>query len=44
MDLLERGYDQQLDAEPLEQFKREPGRLIRAAAERLVDDREPEGP
>ncbi len=44
VDLLQRGDDQQLQAEPLEQLEREPGRLIGPAAERLVDDHEPEGP
>ena len=44
MDLLQRGDDQQLQAEPAEQLEREPGGLVRAPAERLVDDREPEGP
>ena len=44
VDLLQRRDDQQLQAEPLEQLEREPGRLIRAPAEGLVDDREPEGP
>src|SRR5580704_9160006 len=44
VDFLQRGDDQQLQAEPGEQLERKPGRLIRAAAERLVDDREPECP
>src|SRR5262245_2249473 len=44
VDLLERGDDQQLQPEPPEQLKREPGRLIRSPYERLVDDREPERP
>jgi len=44
VDLLQWGDDQQLQAEPAEQLQREPGRLVRAAAERLVDDREPERP
>ena len=44
VDLLQRGDDQQLQAEPGEQLEREPGGLVRAAAERLVDDREPERP
>ena len=39
VDLLQRGDDQQLQAEPAEQLKREPGGLVGAAAERLVDDR-----
>ena len=44
VDLLQRGDDQQLQAEPAEQLQREPGRLVGAPAERLVDDREPERP
>ena len=44
VDLLQRGHDQQLQAELAEQLQREPGGLIGAAAERLVDDREPERP
>ena len=44
VDLLQRGDDQQLQAEPAEQLQREPGRLVGAAAERLIDDREPERP
>src|SRR5487761_580586 len=44
VDLLQRRHDQQLEAEPFEQLEGEPGRLVRAAAERLVDDRELERP
>jgi hypothetical protein len=44
VDLLQRGDDEQLQAEPAEQLQREPGRLVGAPAERLIDDREPERP
>ena len=40
--LLQRGDDQQLQAEPGEQFQRIAGRDVRAAAKCLVDHREPE--
>ena len=43
VDLLQRRDDQQLQAEPAEQVERKPGGLVGAAAERLVDDDEPEG-
>jgi hypothetical protein len=44
VDLLQGGDDQQLEAEPAEQVQREPGRLVGAPAERLINDREPERP
>ena len=43
MDLLQRGDDQQLQAQPPEEGQRVTGREVRAAPERLVDDDEPEG-
>src|SRR5258708_5852580 len=44
VDLLQRSDDEQLQAEPVEELEREPGRLVRAAAERLVDHDKPEDP
>src|SRR2546429_1609973 len=44
VDLLQRGDNQQLQAELVEQLEREPGGLVRAATEGLVGDRKPERP